>query len=477
MSLPKPTYITALLTYFSYMILYIFGQIRDFIRHNRFKNENEQIYAPIRQDYEDFYTRRFYHRIHDCWNRPIATSPTSWFDIFKRVTDKHKENSLTLTGEKIHCLNLASYDYLGFASYDEYCTPKVINTLESLGWGTCSSRSNIGNTFKHYELDNIISDFLGVESAITFGMGFVTNSFVIPALVSKGCLVISDSLNHASIVSGVRGSGANVSIFRHNDMKHLEEIVRFSIAEGQPRTRRPWKKIIIIVEGIYSMEGDICSLKEIVKIKKLYGVYVYLDEAHSIGALGKTGRGVCEYHDINPKDIDIMMGTFTKSFGSCGGYIAGNSDLIDYIKNMCPSQFYASSMSPPSAEQIISAIELITDNNSGRGKTKLRLLKENANYFRKHMINMGYEVLGNWDSPVVPIMLYMLGKIPAFSRACLERNIAIVVVGFPATTLMTSRARFCISASHTTKDINYALEVLKELSELYMLKYDKTIHL
>ncbi len=170
----------------------------------------------------------------------------------------------------------------------------------------------------------MVAKFLGKEACLTYGMGFATNSATIPAMLDNRCLVLSDALNHASIVAGVRNSGAHVKVFQHNNAAHLELLLRKAIADGQPRTHRPWKKILIIIEGIYSMEGEVAALKEIVEVKKKYKAYLYLDEAHSIGALGKGGRGLCEHAGVDFKDVDVLMGTFTKSFGSCGGYIAGD---------------------------------------------------------------------------------------------------------------------------------------------------------
>ncbi|CAN0433263.1 unnamed protein product, partial [Ectocarpus fasciculatus] len=138
-----------------------------------------------------------------------------------------------------------------------------------------------------------------------------------------GTLVVSDCLNHMSIVSGCRAAGAHIRVFKHNDAEDLESVLREAIVMGMPRTRRPWKKVLVVVEGIYSMEGEIADLAPIVKVAKKHKAYVYLDEAHSIGALGKTGRGACEYCGVDTKDVDVMMGTFTKSFGGMGGYIAG----------------------------------------------------------------------------------------------------------------------------------------------------------
>ncbi|KAH7440711.1 hypothetical protein KP509_03G007200 [Ceratopteris richardii] len=307
---------------------------------------------------------------------------------------------------------------------------------------------------------------------MVYGMGFATNSTTLPSLIGKGGLIISDALNHSSIVAGVRASGAKVAVFRHNTPEHLEEVLREAIAEGQPRTHRPWKKIIVVVEGIYSMEGELCRLREIVAVTKKYKAYIYLDEAHSIGAIGKTGRGICELSGVDPADIDIMMGTFTKSFGSCGGYIAGSKELIKYLKFVSPGHLYAIAMSPPAVQQVISALKVILgEDGSSRGAQKLAQIRENSNFFREKLRKMGCEVLGDTDSPVMPIMLYNPAKIPAFSRECFKRNLAVVTVAFPATPLLLSRARICISAAHTKEDLERALEVIDEVSDMVHLKY------
>lgn len=468
-------YLTALGVYFSYSLLYLFGHIRDFYFHLRGKRKSPSGYAPITSDDEAFYTRNLYHRIQDCWNRPICSAPDAWFDVMDR-TSYDNNKTMKLTGTYKNCLNLGSYNYLGFAASDPYCTPKVIETVEKYGWSTCSSRMDAGTTEIHTELEALVAEYVGKEDAIVYGMGFATNSVTIPSLVGPGCLVLSDSLNHTSIVAGVRASGAKVKIFRHNDANYLEKILRDTISEGQPRTHRPWKKILIIVEGIYSMEGEVCALREIVEIKKKYKAYLYLDEAHSIGALGRTGRGACEYCGVDPKDVDIMMGTFTKSFGSCGGYIAGDKDLIQYLRCVAPGSLYATAMSPPAVKQVTSALQLILgEDGSTRGISKIKQLHDNANWFREELKKLGLDVLGDEDSPVMPIMLYSPGKIGAFSRYCLERNVAVVVVGFPATPLLLSRSRVCISAAHSREDLEFALQVIEEAADACQLRYDSSI--
>lgn len=464
-------YFAALTTYFSYGLLFVFGHVRDFCRGYMKRNKAPPGYAPLCRDFEDFYTRNLYHRIQDCWNRPIASSPDAWIDIIMRRL-KDDSTNLHRTAETRRCLNIGSYNYLGFAATDEYCTQRAIDCLNKFGASTCSGRMDGGSTKVHKDLEHKIASFVGKEAAVVFGMGFATNSITLPALVGKGCLLISDALNHTSIVAGARQSGAKISVFQHNDPDHLEAVLREAIAEGQPRTHRPWKKILVVVEGIYSMEGEVVRLPEIVAIKKKYKAYLYLDEAHSIGAIGKTGRGACELTGVDPRDVDVMMGTFTKSFGSCGGYIAGSKELIAYLKQAHPAHLYATAMSPPAAAQILSALQVILgEDGSDRGARKLAQLRENCNWFRRQLRSIGCEVLGDEDSPVLPIMLYNPAKIPAFSRECLKRNVAVVVVGFPATPLLLSRARICISASHSRADLEFAFKVIAEVTKLVALDY------
>ena len=252
------------------------------------------------------------------------------------------------------CLNLGSYNYLGFAETTGPITDSVAESIAKYGVAMGGSRMEGSNAEVVEELEKCIAKFVQKPAALVIGMGYATNSTSIPALCGgKGTLIISDSLNHNSIVAGARDSGSRIVVFKHNDTEDLENVVRESIIRGQPRTHRPWKKITIIVEGIYSMEGEIAKLKEIVEIKKKYKCYLYVDEAHSIGALGKTGRGVCEQTGVNPDDIDVLMGTFTKAFGSVGGYLAGSVDIVQYLRSTSYGSVYSASMSPPCAQQAL----------------------------------------------------------------------------------------------------------------------------
>ncbi|KAL0601923.1 Serine palmitoyltransferase 2 [Plecturocebus cupreus] len=330
-----------------------------FFKNSFLKGKEPKDFVSLYQDFENFYTRNLYMRIRDNWNRPICSVPGARVDIMERQS--HDYNwSFKYTGNIIKgVINMGSYNYLGFARNTGSCQEAAAKVLEEYGVGVCSTRQEIGNLDKHEELEELVARFLGVEAAMAYGMGFATNSMNIPALVGKGCLILSDELNHASLVLGARLSGATIRIFKHNNMQSLEKLLKDAIVYGQPRTRRPWKKILILVEGIYSMEGSIVRLPEVIALKKKYKAYLYLDEAHSIGALGPTGRGVVEYFGLDPEDVDVMMGTFTKSFGASGGYIGGKKELIDYLRTHSHSAVYATSLSPPVVEQIITSMKCI----------------------------------------------------------------------------------------------------------------------
>jgi len=349
-----------------------------------------------------------------------------------------------------------------------------VNAIEKYGFSSCSARSELGTNEIHEELESLVAEYTGKPAAITFGMGFATNSTNMCALVGKGCLLISDELNHASLVLGSRLTGAKIKPFRHNDMEHLESVLRQSIVTGQDRTHRPWKKILICVEGVYSMEGSVVNLPEVIRLRKKYKAYLYLDEAHSIGALGATGRGVIEHFGLDVNDVDIMMGTFTKSFGAAGGYIAASQDVIDTLRSMSHANIYATSMSPPVVKQSIAAFaQIMGRDGTNKGAERIKQLADNSKYFRERLKAMGFIVYGNAASPIVPMLLYMPAKIAAFSREMKKRKVAVVVVGFPATPIVESRARFCLSASHTREMLDEALEHISEVGDILGLKYSR----
>lgn len=474
---PELSFFTAFFTYLSYCVLIIVGHIRDFFANltgiTRYEGvKTKKGYAILLKSWESFYTRRLYHRIQDCWNRPIASNPGSYIDVMERVSE-NENCTLHTTGKTIRCLNMGSYNYLGFGdNWAETCSEEVLDTLDKEAVASSSSRMDFGTNKIIVELEKAVANFVGKEDAIVLTMGYGVNFTTIPSIMGKNSLIISDALNHTSLVNGSRLSSCQIRVFNHNEPEHLEQVLRESIIQGQPRHHRPWSKILVMVEGIYSMEGDTCNLPEIVRICKKYKAYLYVDEAHSIGALGKTGRGICEYSGVDPADIDILMGTFSKSFGGMGGYIASSKEIIEVLRSSSPGALYHNAMSPVVTRQVLTALRIISSpSKTGLGQQKITQLAANANWFRKEMERIGLHTYGDYDSPIVPILLYHPAKIPAFSRECLARGVAVVVVGFPATSLILSRARFCLSASHTRSDLEYAVKVIEEVAELLCLRY------
>lgn len=511
---PTITFFAACTTYFSYAIIIIVGHVRNFcsklFRTGRYLCNKNSIhcpsddptkYAPLLKSFENFYTKRIYHRIQDCFNRPLASNPGAQVHVLERIsTDGNKtmqvlgkleniprehgaeytngDHYSTVSEDRVtrKCLNLGSYNYLGFADdWKVTCREGVLSSMKDLPISMSSCLMEGGTSKLHEETEDLVAQFVQKEAALVMNMGFNSNATTIPALMGRGDLIVSDELNHTSIINGARKSGSAIRCFRHNDSKHLEEILKEAIVMGQPRTRRAWKKIMVIVEGIYSMEGEYCDLRSIVKVCKQYGAYVYLDEAHSIGAMGETGRGCCEYTGVNTSDIDIMMGTFTKSFGGMGGYVAGNKDIIECLRAKCAASSYHNSLSPVICQQVISSFKVIMgEDGTDIGKQKITALRDNANYFRMRLRDMGLQVLGHYDSPIIPVMLYNPTKIAAFSRECLKRGLAVVVVGFPAVPILNSRARFCISAGHTREQLDRALEEIDEVADLLKLRYARS---
>ncbi|GFV42967.1 serine palmitoyltransferase 2 [Trichonephila clavipes] len=472
-------YVIVLTTYLCYAVLMVFGYLRDFMRRSGLeknfmaKEKNREGYVPLYQSFESFYTRNVYIRIRDCWNMPVSSVPGARMKLRERVSYDYN-CSFELKDRNFDVINMGSYNYLGFAENKGSCVDSVEEVIRKYGTATCSTRHEFGSLDIHFNLEKLVNEFLGVEDSIIIGMGFATNATTIPALASKGCLIFSDELNHASLVLGCRLSGAKIRVFKHNNMKDLERKIQTAIIDGQPRTHRPWKKIIIIVEGIYSMEGTIVNLPALIALKKKYKCYLYVDEAHSIGAIGPKGRGVVDYFGCDPSDVDLLMGTFSKSFGAAGGYIAGSRRTINHIRSHCYSFTYAATMSAGVAQHIYIAMKIVMGKDgSNEGQKRLRQLQKNTHYFRQKLKQKGFIIYGNEDSPIVPLMLYFPSKIAEFIRQLLKRGIATVGVGFPATSLTTARARFCLSADHTKEMLDEALSVVETVGRLIMVDYSR----
>ncbi|CAM1510227.1 Fc.00g005620.m01.CDS01 [Cosmosporella sp. VM-42] len=473
----EPPYYFILTTYISYLILILLGHFRDFFG-KRFGNPKHYRalkaangYAALNDDFDNFYVRRLKMRLDDCFARPITGVPGRYITLLDRKSDDFNR-TYQYTGTYTETLNMSSYNYLGFAQSEGPCADAVEECVKRYGVSFCSPRGDAGTSDLAIEVEREIAEFVGKPDAMVFSMGYVTNASSFPAIVSKGCLIISDELNHASIRVGARISGAVIQSFKHNDMEDLERIVREAISQGQPRTHRPWKKILVVVEGLYSMEGTMCDLPGILALKQKYKFYLFVDEAHSIGALGPRGRGVCDYFGIDPSEVDILMGTLTKSFGANGGYVAADKHIIDKLRNTNACTQYGESPAPGVLMQILASLKLITGELCpGQGEERLQRIAFNSRYLRLGLKRLGLIVSGHDDSPIIPVALYHPAKLPAFSHEMLRRKISVVVVGYPATPLISSRARFCISAAHNKDDLDRLLAACDEVGDILQIKY------
>ncbi|CAB3250870.1 unnamed protein product [Arctia plantaginis] len=464
-SFEKCSLLTAVLTNLGLYILMFLGFVNQILfKPNVATEKNREGYAPLYDPFEQFFSRYVYRRVKHCFNRPICSAPGAEVILKERCSDDHNW-TFRFTGSKRRCINLGSYNYLGFAEGEGGSThADVAAATRHFGLAMCSSRAELGDTALHRELEHTTAKFLGVESAIVVGMGFATNTLALPGLLGPGALALSDANNHASLILGLRLARATVRVFRHNDVRHLEQLARAALAEGK------WRKIVIVVEGVYSMEGSICPLAALVALKKRLGLQLYLDEAHSIGALGPRGRGVTDYAGVDPNDVDVLMGTFTKSFGAAGGYIAGSARLTAWVRAQGHAHTYAHAMAPAVAQQIVCAMRAL---DAPPGRARIAALRDNTHYFRNRLREMGVVTFGHHDSPVVPMLVYTFSKMAATVERLTDSGIAAVGVGFPATPLNQARIRFCLCASHSRAQLDACLAGVRRAAAELGLRYSR----
>lgn len=406
-------------------------------------------FGTTMKDFQALYFISSYSRIRGCFHRECVGLPGATISL--REDD----------GEISECVNLGSYNYLNF-SQTTYKIDSIKETIQNYGISWCY-KGSLATSALQVHLEQRLSAFLGTETCIVHSMGFDTNAMAIPCICRTadegGTVLICDSLNHASLVSGAslakRAVGAIVEVFTHDNFDELSALL--AKYKGQD--------IVVIVEGLYSMDGDILDLPRLVELRKYYTFRLFVDEAHSIGCLGPTGRGVSDYYNMCGS-IDIQMGTFTKSFAAVGGYIAGPTALIDKIRREV-IHYNASALIPPyCAVQIQNAL-----NDILQDKARLIQLRKNSIMFRNGLKKIGYVVYGTDDSPVIPVLLYNPVKLKPVADELRRRGIAIVVVGYPAVPLVSSRIRFCISSGHTEEQLKQVLCHMKQIAHLYCMKH------
>lgn len=352
----------------------------------------------------------------------------------------------TINGREL--INFATYNYIGMCG-DSQVNQAAKDATELYGTSACASRLISGEKPLHRELERELADFLGVEDSIIMVGGHATNVTTIGHLFGKDDLVIYDSLSHNSILQGCFLSGASLVAFPHNDLEGLEKILS--------DRRHRYQRVLIAIEGVYSTDGDVANLPAVIKLKQKYKTFLMVDEAHSIGTIGKTGRGISEYYDINPNDVDLWMGTLSKSFASCGGYIAGSSDLVEYLKYTAPGFVFSVGMSPPNTAASLAALRVLQAEPQ-----RATILQARAKLFLKLAKEQGLDTGMSQDSPVIPIIVGDSLKSIQLSQNLFKRGINVPFMIYPSVPQNGARLRFFITCNHTVEQIYLTIKILAE---------------
>jgi 8-amino-7-oxononanoate synthase len=342
---------------------------------------------------------------------------------------------------------LSSNNYLGLTTHPEV-KRSAIEAIEKYGSGAGGSRLTTGNTDLYDSLEEKIADFKGTEDAIVFSSGYMANIGTISALMTNGDMILSDELNHASIIDGCRLSRADVKVYPHMDVEFIEK---------ELRTSKNCKKLIV-TDGVFSMDGDIAPLPEIIEIAEEFDAMVMVDDAHATGILGKHCRGTGDYFNVEP---DINMGTLSKALASAGGYIAGNSELIDYLRNISRSFIFSTALTPPDVAAASTAIGIIRKENPAKK------LWENIAIYKKGLIDAGFNIQS--ETQIIPLIT---GDTQTTLKAALELDkLGIFVQGIrpPAVPEGKGRIRTTLMATHSKQDISEALIAIRKVKEKFSL--------
>lgn len=347
-------------------------------------------------------------------------------------------------------INLSSNNYLGLATRDEL-KQAAIDAIKFYGVGAGAVRTINGTLKIHKELEETLANFKRTEAAIAFQSGFNCNIATIAAIVNKNDAILSDELNHASIIDGCKLSGAKIIKCKHQDMKDLEEKAVEAIDSGL------YKKILYISDGVYSMDGDIAKIDEIVKIAKKYNLITYIDDAHGSGVMGNGAGTVKEFGCSN--NIDIQVGTLSKAVGVVGGYVAGSKELIDWLKVRGRPFLFSTSLTPGDAAAAKKSIEIISSEPE-----LVEKLWDNANYLKEKLSSIGYDI-GVSQTPITPVIIGDEVKTQLFSKKLKEKGIYAKAIVFPTVPLGTGRIRNMIQAAHTKEMLDKVIEVYQEVGK------------
>jgi 8-amino-7-oxononanoate synthase len=372
------------------------------------------------------------------YNEPDKIKATGMYPYFRPIQSE-QDTEVNINGRKI--LMFGSNSYLGLTSH-----PKVkeaaIAAIKKYGSGCAGSRYLNGTLDIHIELEEKLSEFVGKDGALVYSTGFQSNLGAIPTVTNRNDYIILDELDHASIIEGARLSFAKTMKFRHNDMESLEKVLQRCEADVVK---------LIVVDGIFSMEGDIANLPEIVRLAKKYNANIMVDDAHSFGVIGKQGRGIASHFDLTD-DVDIIMGTFSKSLASIGGFLAADKYTINYIKHTSRSLIFSASATPAATASALAALEII--------KTEpyyIEQLWKNTDYSLKAFRDLGFDIAHSC-TPIIPIMIRDNVKTFMMSKILMEEGVFVNPVVQPAVPNDSTLIRFSLMATHTQEQIEYAID-------------------
>jgi glycine C-acetyltransferase len=345
-------------------------------------------------------------------------------------------------------LMLSSYDYLGLIG-DPRIDSAAIEAIKKYGTGTGGARLLTGTTDQHQQMEQDLAAFRGTEAAITFSSGYAANLAAIGALFGPADRVIMDALCHRSLTDACRFAGVQLQRFQHNDLESLQQ----EIENGPPANRT-----LIITDGVFSMDGDICLLPEIIAIKKQFGCFLLVDDAHATGVLGAHGRGVDEHFGIAASEVDIWTGSLAKAIPSTGGFVAGSQELAIFLQHASSPYIFSAALSPASVAAIREGLSILA-----LEPERVARIEQNASFLRCGLQNLGYDT-GLSETAVIPVILKDEVTTALFARRLRDHGVLAAPVCFPAVPQGSARLRLCVTAAHTRAHLEFALEVFRKMA-------------
>jgi len=357
------------------------------------------------------------------------------------------EAECMLNGKKV--INLSSNNYLGFGNHPRL-KKAAIEAIEKYGVGAGAVRTIVGNMDIHEKLEAKLAEFKREEAVMLYQSGFNCNAGTIQAITAKGDLIISDSLNHASIIDGVRLSKADRAVFKHSDMEDLERVLE--------ERRKDYNNVLIITDGVFSMDGDIAKLPEIVELAEKHNCLTYVDDAHGSGVLGESGRGTVDHFHLHGR-VDFSIGTLSKAIGVIGGYVAGKSVTKDWLSHRGRPILFSTALPPAAIGAIDEAITMLMESTEYTDR-----LWSNAKFFKEKLGKLGFDI-GNSETPITPVIIGDESVAMQFSKNLLEKGVFVSPIVFPTVPKGTGRVRCMVTAGHTEEQLAKAVAVFEEVGK------------